>query len=152
VKSIHVPLTSVDVDSIWCSIWRCMWQCGWCLLDWIKLCCFAGNTTQYTGLVHAAFSEHSVVTGGSIGPCCGGDALPIRPFQVKKDLLHAWHLKGIVYPILFASHSSVEHNGWYFEKCVSVVVFSFLHTMKVNGVQCCLDPSVPWSIFFCVLQ
>lgn len=43
----------------------------------------AGNTTQYTGLVHAALSEHSVVTGGSIGPCCGGDALPIRPFQVK---------------------------------------------------------------------
>lgn len=46
----------------------------------------AGNTSQYTGLVHATLSEHSVVTGGSFGPCCGGDALPFRPFQVKEAL------------------------------------------------------------------
>lgn len=46
----------------------------------------AGNTSQYAGLVHAALSEHSVVTGGSFGPCCGGDALPIRPFQVTEAL------------------------------------------------------------------
>lgn len=54
----------------------------------------AGNTSQYAGLVHAALSEHSMVTGGSFGPCCGGDALPIRPFQVKEALRLLQYIAG----------------------------------------------------------
>lgn len=44
---------------------------------------FPGNPSQYTGLVHAAFPEHTVVAGGSFGACGGGDALPTRPVQVQ---------------------------------------------------------------------
>ena len=44
---------------------------------------FSGNSSQYTGLVHAAVPEHTVAAGGSIGACGGGDALPTRPVQVQ---------------------------------------------------------------------
>jgi hypothetical protein len=47
--------------------------------------CVTGNPSQYTGLVHAAFSEHTVAAGGSFGACGGGDALPTRPVQVQGD-------------------------------------------------------------------
>ena len=46
-------------------------------------CVFSGNTSQYTGLVHAAVSKHAVAAGGSFGACGGGDALPTRPVQVQ---------------------------------------------------------------------
>lgn len=45
--------------------------------------CVPGNSPQYAGLVHAAVPEHAVATGGSIGACGGGDALPTRPVQVQ---------------------------------------------------------------------
>lgn len=48
--------------------------------------CVSGNSSQYTGLIHAAFSKHLVATGGSVGACGGGDALPIRPVQVQLDV------------------------------------------------------------------
>ncbi len=46
----------------------------------------SGNSSQYTGLIHAAIPEHTVATGGSIGACGGGDALPTRPVQVQQDV------------------------------------------------------------------
>lgn len=48
--------------------------------------CVSGNSPQYAGLVYAAVPEHTVVTGGSIGACGGGDALPTRPVQVQQDV------------------------------------------------------------------
>ncbi len=48
--------------------------------------CVSGNSSQYTGLIHAAIPEHTVATGGSIGACGGGDALPTRPVQVQQDV------------------------------------------------------------------
>lgn len=53
--------------------------------------CVSGNSSQYTGLIHAAIPEHTVATGGSIGACGGGDALPTRPVQVQQDVgLRVW--------------------------------------------------------------
>lgn len=46
--------------------------------------CVAGNTSQYAGFIHAAVPEHTVVAGGSVGACGGGDALPTRPVQVQQ--------------------------------------------------------------------
>lgn len=51
--------------------------------------CVTGNPSKYTGLVHAAFPEHAVAVGGSVGARGGGDALPTRSVQVQHNESHA---------------------------------------------------------------
>ena len=52
----------------------------------------AGDPSEHTGLVYAAFPEHAVVASGAVGPCCGRDVVPAGPLQVstvqRAGLLH----------------------------------------------------------------
>lgn len=59
-------------------------RAGWLEL---KIGVPAGNSPKHTGLVHAAFPEHSVAAGGTVGARSGCDALSSGPLQVSVAIL-----------------------------------------------------------------